>query len=184
MLFPPILILLDSPYANVRARATVILSRILHRIDSSILARTGLGEVIWTALIPNLSSLPPVTEMEDSLPLLRATYTASVTLARLWRPSLPERMALLDRLVRDGFIQGMLFAGDKIKVVQVQLESLDLLVREMGIYFVKHLKVSPFKGTRLMNSISYQSSHLSSQIPWEVITHHNFCYHCKSSKLF
>ena len=145
MLFPPILILMDSPYANVRARATIILSQVLARIDSSTLARTGLAEVIWTALIPNLSSLPPVTDMEDSLPLLRATYGALVVLARLWHPSVPNRMTFLDRVVRDGFLQGMLFAGHKIKVVQVQLESLGLLVREMGIYFVKHFKVSSLR---------------------------------------
>jgi len=37
----------------------------------------------------------------------------------------------------------MLFSGDKLRVAEVQLEALVLLVKEMGIYFAKHLKVPP-----------------------------------------
>ena len=33
-------------------------------------------------------------------------------------------------------------SGEKLKVIQVELESLDLIIHEMGIYFVKHLKVT------------------------------------------
>jgi hypothetical protein len=80
--------------------------------------------------------------MDVSVALLRSTYTTLVQLARLWYPSLPKRMSLLDKVVRDGFIQGMMFGGDKLKVAEVQLEALNRLVKEMGIYFVKHLKVS------------------------------------------
>lgn len=85
--------------------------------------------------------------------LLRITYISLVQLARLWYPSLPKRVSLLDKVVRDGFIHGMLFSGDKLRVAEVQLEALVLLVKEMGIYFVKHLKVSPFKGIFLTSSM-------------------------------
>ena len=126
----------------MRTRATYILSNILERIDASILARTGLAEVIWTAISPNLTSLPPVTNLEESVPLLRITYPTLISLARLWYQDLSKRVSLLDKLVRDGVIYAMLFSsGEKLKVVQVELESLVLLIHEMGIYFVKHLKV-------------------------------------------
>jgi hypothetical protein len=65
-------------------------------------------------------------------------------------------MSLLDKVIRDGFIQGMMFGGDKLKVAEVQLEALNLLVKEMGIYFVKHLKVSHSKGILLISSIRYR----------------------------
>jgi len=126
----------------VRTRATSILANILERIDESILARTGLAEVIWTAILPNLTSLPPITDLEESAPLLKITYPTLIKLARLWYPDLSKRVSLLDKLVRDGVIYAMLFSsGEKLKVVQVELESLDLIIHEMGIYFVKHLKV-------------------------------------------
>jgi hypothetical protein len=126
----------------VRTRATYILANILERIDASILARTGLAEVIWTAILPNLTSLPPITDLEESVPLLKITYPTLIKLARLWYPDLSKRVSLLDKVVRDGVIYAMLFSsGEKLKVVQVELESLDLIIHEMGIYFVKHLKV-------------------------------------------
>jgi hypothetical protein len=108
------------------------------------LTRTGLAEVIWSAITPNLSSLPPITDLLDSVALLKVTYTALIQLARLWHVSMPKRTPLLDKIVRDGVIQGMLFSGDKLQVAQVQLEALNSLVKEMGIYFVKHLKVCAF----------------------------------------
>jgi hypothetical protein len=141
LILPPILILLDSTHANIRTRATVILSNILERIDESILAKTGLTEVIWTAMFPNLTSLPPITDLEESVPLIKTTYPALISLSKLWHHSLQKRITLLDKMVREGVIYAMLFSGDKLKLVEVELESLDVLVQEMGIYFVKHLKV-------------------------------------------
>ena len=73
--------------------------------------------------------------------LLRVTYPTLILLSRLWHTELAKRMALLDKVVREGFVHAMLFSGDKLKIVEVELESLNLLVEEMGIYFVKHLKV-------------------------------------------
>jgi hypothetical protein len=133
--------LLDSSHADIRSEAIVVLLHILGRIDETILTKTGLAEVIWTAIAPNLSSLPPITDLQDSVALLQVTYKALIQLGRLWHVSLPKRVPLLDQIVRDGVIQGMLFSGDKLQVAQVQLEALDSLVKEMGIYFAKHLKV-------------------------------------------
>jgi Tti2 family len=141
-MLPPILILLDSSLANVRLRAVNILSNLLDRIDESILAKIGLVEVIWTAVIPNLASLPPVTDLDESVVLVRATYPTLIKLSKLWHPSLPKRVQLLDKLVRDGVIYAMSFCGDQLRIAQVELEALELLVNEMGIYFVKHLKVA------------------------------------------
>jgi Tti2 family len=138
------LILLDSSLPSIRLRAITILSNILDRIDESVLRKMGLAEVIWTALIPNLSSLPPITDLDESVLLIKATYPALIKLSKLWQPSLANRVQLLDKLVRDGVIYSMVFAADKLRVAQVELEALELLVNEMGIYFVKHLKVYIF----------------------------------------
>lgn len=120
----------------------MVLSNVLCRIDEAILTMTGLAEVIWSAMVPNLSSLPPVTDLNESVALLRVTYPTLIALAKLWYPNLASRTHLLDKLIRDGVIYSMLYSSsEKIQVVEVELESLNLLVQEMDIYFVKHLKV-------------------------------------------
>jgi len=132
---------LDSSHADVRARATVILSHFLDRLDSSTLAKTGLAEVLWAAVAPNLAALPPVTDLDDSVHLLKVTYPALISLAKLWHPSPRDRLPLWDKLVRDGVIYSMMYSGEKIKIAEVTLDALDLMIEEMRIHFVKHLKV-------------------------------------------
>lgn len=78
--------------------------------------------------------------------------------------------------MREGFIHAMLFSGDKLKIVDVELESLNLLVEEMGIYFVKHLKVGSSL-FRLMYSISFLLSPQSLQTPSAGIILHSSCRH-------
>ena len=91
--------------------------------------------------MPNLTALPPITDLKDSVTLLRVTYISLISLTRLWYPSPYKRARLLDKLVRDGVIYGMMFQGDKLEVACVELESLALIINEMGIFFVKHLQV-------------------------------------------
>jgi Tti2 family len=110
-------------------------------MDESMLAKTGLAEVFWTATVPNLSSLPPITEIDESTEILKYTYPTLIKLAKLWYPTLTKRIPLLDNLVRDGVLYGMLFAGKTLKVAEAELQSLLLVINEMGIHFVKHLKV-------------------------------------------
>lgn len=119
----------------------MVLSCVLERIDHSILEKTGLAEVIWAAILPNLTALPPITDLKDSVALLRVTYISLISLARLWYSSPCKRSRLLDKLVRDGVIYGMMFQGDKLEIARVELESLTLIINEMGVFFVKHLKV-------------------------------------------
>jgi Tti2 family len=110
-------------------------------MDETMLAKTGLAEVLWTAAIPNLSSLPPITEIDEAVQVLKCAYPTLIKLARLWYPTLAKRLSLFDKLVRDGVLYGLLFARKTLRVAEVELDSLLLLIDEMGIYFVKHLKV-------------------------------------------
>jgi Tti2 family len=110
-------------------------------MDEKMLAKTGLAEVLWTAAIPNLSSLPPITEIDESTQVLKYTYLGLIKLAKLWYPAVVNRLPLFDKLVRDGVLYGMLFASKTLRVAEVELDSLLMLIHEMGIHFVKHLKV-------------------------------------------
>jgi len=110
-------------------------------VDEAFLAKTGITEVFWQAISPNLSALPPITDLNESVALLSVTYPTLIALSRLWYTERVKRMFLLDKVVRDGFIHAMLFSADKLKVVAVEFQSLNLLIEEMDINFVKHLKV-------------------------------------------
>jgi hypothetical protein len=81
-------------------------------------------------------------------------------------------VVLLDKVIREGVIYAMLFSGDKLKLAQVELECLELLVKEMGIYFVKHLKVISFQRLTY-GSMLFQSSRLFLPTHLEVTIHHN-----------
>jgi Tti2 family len=133
--------LLDSTYATDRTKGTMILDNLCSVIDTSFLEKTGLGDALWKAVFPNLLYLPPVTDVNESVELLEVTYPTLIKLSRIWHPQLSARQTLLDSLVRDGVIYGMMYAGDTLRVTKVELESLRQLIQEMGIYFVKHLKV-------------------------------------------
>jgi len=136
------------------------------------MSKTGVAEMFWQSIVPNLSALPPITDLDESVALLKVTYPTLITLSRLWHSETPKRMELLDKVVRDGFIQAMLFSSDKLKVVDVEFDSLNLLIEEMGIYFVKHLKVRLTYHT-LIGSMSPRLSHLFSQIPLRAIIPRN-----------
>jgi hypothetical protein len=173
LILPPILILQDSTLPTVRFRSITILSNVLERIDETVLAKTGLAEVIWSALFPNLASLPPITDLEESLVLIKATYPALIKLSKLWHPSLSERIYLLDKLVRNGVIYAITFTGDKLQLAQIELEALESIIDEMGIYFVKHLKVSPLNFI-LTFSMLFHLFHLSLRIRLDRIIHPNY----------
>src|SRR5262245_60420187 len=128
LILPSMLTLLDSSHAKVRTHGTIILSNVLYLMDGSFLARTGLAELIWATVFPNLSSLPPITELNESVELLQVTYNALLELARLWHPCMDKRAPLLDKLVRDGVIYAMMFSGEQLRIAKVELESLRLIV--------------------------------------------------------
>lgn len=146
LLIPPLLTLIDSIDSPTKVRAISMLTAFLQRLTETpttrtLLERTGLVPVFWDAVMPCLSSLPPLTPTAHSIPLLRASYGCLLFLTRAReKANIRKRVELLDQLVRDGFLRGVKFADDNVHVVTVMTEKLERIIEEMGIWAVKHLK--------------------------------------------
>lgn len=151
LLIPPILTLLDDYYPPSKTRGCNILTALLKvlgqekisRGGNSLLTRTGLGPVMWDAVIPSLLALPPLTPQLHSIPLLHASYETLLYLSRSMtvnKPTQKEKAKLLDKVIRDGILNGMRFAGERVYVAQTLMVELSIVIEEMGIWAVRHLK--------------------------------------------
>ena len=141
---------------------------LLRRLEDSrcdLLLRTGMAGVLWDAVLPCLSYLPPLTPSSEAVPLLRAAYDCLLALAchghgpasgagtsAPGRSALAkagphgavaagasQKMAKLDVLVREGFLRGMSFADEHVAVVRVLVAALARIVAAMGVWALRHL---------------------------------------------
>ncbi|KAI5837405.1 hypothetical protein DFP73DRAFT_600974 [Morchella snyderi] len=141
LVVPPLLTLLDDPHPPTRTHAAHILAALLsHPQAPPMLARTGLGPVLWAAALPCVQALPPLTPAAAAVPLLRAGYGALVALARvLGAGRARERARLLGVLLRSGVLVGMRYAGEVVAVAEVLVRVVGVLAVEMGVWCVWHL---------------------------------------------
>ncbi|KAL9044302.1 MAG: hypothetical protein Q9214_002552 [Letrouitia sp. 1 TL-2023] len=142
LIIPPILTLLDDASVECKIRGCESLLSLLKKTHSSLLERTGLGEVFHNALLPLLLYLPTLTPEEESLPLLEVVYTTLIELARARHPADGQRhlrLKTLDQVFRYGILQGYSHAGEHVKIANLLLHKTTSMVHEMGIHFVKHL---------------------------------------------
>lgn len=141
---PPLLVLLDDTSPFVRARGLQVLMDILSKTPAKVLQQTGLDEVFEDTVIPTLLFLPNTTPLEESLQVLKPAYLALFKLGQVRFPTKkdqPNRMKFLDRIMRQGILQGFLHSRDNIAIVKLLLTQLVTLIEGMGIHAVKHLKV-------------------------------------------
>lgn len=141
---PPLLILLDDSSSFVRARGLQVLIDMLSKTPSKVLQQTGLDEVFEDTVIPTLLFLPNTTPLNESLQLLKPAYVALLKLGQVRFPSKSDqanKMKFLDRIMRQGIVQGYLHSRDNTAIVELLLTQLVPLVEGMGIHAVKHLKV-------------------------------------------
>jgi tRNA nucleotidyltransferase (CCA-adding enzyme) len=144
LVVPPILTLIDDDSPNYKAKGCELLAILLAATPPALLARTGLGEVFYDAMMPCLSYLPSLTPQDQSLHLLGETYPALIALSRVRYPSddnRKERMEMLDQVLRKGVLKGHFHCSDNVRITEFLVNQLRLLINEMGIWSVKHLKV-------------------------------------------
>ncbi len=153
---PPLLTILDSTITPIRSRALSILATFIPLLPAKTLIQTGLAEVFEDAVTPTLMFLPNLTPVDESVLLLDGAYQDLIVLgstlystepeASLKKKKLPEqeekRIKFWDRLIRKGILTGNAHANEHPAIVEVLLRHLSTIVSELGIYSVKHLKVS------------------------------------------
>lgn len=150
LIAPPLLALLDDSSLEYKIKGCNSLLILLEKCPSALLERTGLGEVFEDAVMPCLSCLPTLIEEPESLRVLGAAYPVLVQLALVRFPDDKKhaaRIKALDRMLRNGIVKGYAHAGEHVKIAELFVHQLTRLVNEMGLDFVKHLKVQSLQNT-------------------------------------
>ena len=144
LIIPPLLALIDDSSLKYKIIGCNSLLSLLRKCPTDLLERTGLGDVFENAVMPCLSYLPSLTEESDSLRILGAAYPVLIHLALVRFPDERKhaaRVKALDRVLRNGIMNGYTHAGDHVKIAELLIHQTTRLVNEMNIEFVRHLKV-------------------------------------------
>ena len=161
---PPLLALIDDTSTKYKVKGCNCLTMFLQQCPSLLLERTGLGEIFENAVMPCLLCLPSLTEEAESLELLKAAYPSLMSLAFVRFPDEKHKAAkvkALDKILRNGLLKGYTQAGEHVRTGKLLVNEMAILVRELGIDSVKHLKVPEehlWAGLRLIILEAYYSS--------------------------
>ncbi|KAK4462778.1 hypothetical protein QBC42DRAFT_326296 [Cladorrhinum samala] len=137
---PVLLTLTDDNSTPIRARGLRILTTFLTKFPPKTLDETGLNKVFEDAIIPTLSYLPSLTPVDESAKLLTPAYEALLALASKYTSSRKAKYALLDKILREGVLNGHFHAKDHLRIVQILNHQTVHILNEMGVHAVKHLK--------------------------------------------
>ncbi|KAL8799824.1 MAG: hypothetical protein Q9182_005619 [Xanthomendoza sp. 2 TL-2023] len=148
LIIPPLLTILDDVSVAYKIRGCQLLDILLTVTPSSLLERSGLGEVFHNTLLPYLLYLPTLTPEEESLPLLNATYNTLITLTQSRFPASfprsstanPQKIQTLSAIFRYGILKSHTHIGENVRVCELLMRKSANLVPAMGIHSVKHLK--------------------------------------------
>ena len=144
LIIPPLLALIDDTSIKYKVKGCNCLTMFLHQCPSLLLERTGLGEIFENAVMPCLMCLPSLTEEAESLELLKAAYPSLMSLAVVRFPDEKHQTAkvkALDRILRNGLLKGYTQAGEHVQIGKLLINEIAIVVKELGIDSVKHLKV-------------------------------------------
>ena len=144
LVIPPLLALIDDTSTKFKVKGCNCLTTFLQQCPSLFLERTGLGEIFENAVMPCLMCLPPLTEEAESLELLKAAYPSLISLAFVRFPDKKHQAAkvkALDKVLRNGLVKGYAQAGEHVRIGELLVNQIAIVVTELGIESVKHLKV-------------------------------------------
>ena len=144
LIIPPLLALIDDSSTKYKVKGCNLLAVFLKKCPSHLLERTGLGELFENAIMPCLMSLPSLTEEAESLQMLKAAYPALISLALVRFPGEKRpaaRIKALDKILRNGILKGYAYAGEHVQIAELLVNTMTILVNELGVESIKHLKV-------------------------------------------
>ncbi|UNI20373.1 hypothetical protein JDV02_006467 [Purpureocillium takamizusanense] len=141
-LFLPALLAFTTDYdAMVREKGLRFVSIFLHKLSARILKKSGVGDLLQDAIFPTLLSLPSVTPERQSAMLLRAAYPVFLQLAEADPdPNHRFKKNVLDKVLRDGILQGYYHAVEYATIVEILLHSAASVVSCLGLSSVRHLQ--------------------------------------------
>ncbi|KAK3688470.1 hypothetical protein B0T22DRAFT_154836 [Podospora appendiculata] len=142
LFIPVLLTLVDDSTTRVRRRGLVILADFLTKFPSKTLHDTGLAKVFEEAIFPTLSFLPSLTPEDECVQLLTPAFAALLCLASKQSTAKDTKAKdkLLDKILREGVIMAYFHAKSHVRVVEVLCQQTGLILDQMGIHAVVHLK--------------------------------------------
>lgn len=141
-LFTPVLLALaEDEEPEVKTRGLEILAQFIGSCPSEVLWTTGIGQIFQDVAFPALLYLPGISSEMESNQVLSPTYEVLIKLAeRHPDPKHRNKRQLLDRVLRDGVLDGYQHASQHAKVVETLLNYSILIINSLGIYATKHLR--------------------------------------------
>ncbi|KAI9874184.1 MAG: hypothetical protein M1830_010096 [Pleopsidium flavum] len=143
LIIPPLLTIVDDDLIEYKARGCELVVLLLRVTPPSMLSRTGVGEVFDDAIMPYLQYLPSLTPENQSIRLLDTAYPALITLTHsrfFGHSNVNARRRSLDKIVRQGILKGYYHANEHVKITELLVLQIPMLVDDMGIWSVTHLK--------------------------------------------
>ncbi|KAK3323541.1 hypothetical protein B0T19DRAFT_207757 [Cercophora scortea] len=143
LFIPVLLILVDDSTTRIRRRGLAILGCFLTKFPSKTLHDTGLAKVFEEAIFPTLSFLPSLTPEDECVQLLTPAFTALLCLASKQSTAAKDSKAkdkMLDKILREGVFMAYFHAKAHERVVEVLCQQTSLILAQMGIHAVVHLK--------------------------------------------
>ncbi|KAI8370530.1 uncharacterized protein BYT42DRAFT_582752 [Radiomyces spectabilis] len=136
---PIILIILDDYDLEFKRQGVKIFHCVLKNVDAAQLVNSGLDQVFFQALI---QCLPHVTD-ERGVELIRVAYPCVMDLVSLTRAEKSkERLTMFEKIMTEGIIVGLMYAGHKIKVLPILLQPIARLYKELRAIGVRYLKIT------------------------------------------
>ncbi|ORX52399.1 hypothetical protein DM01DRAFT_1336768, partial [Hesseltinella vesiculosa] len=137
-LIPPLLRIMDDPTVEYKLCGVTLLRKLIARLPATIIVQYGLDSVWMDSLFRCLSYM---TDNRD-FDLLNETYGCLMELILKTNPAASQkRDELLHKVLMDGIVVGLRFAGHKSNYVGLFLDVLVTLVVELDASIVPYINV-------------------------------------------
>ncbi|KAG8627867.1 hypothetical protein KVT40_003740 [Elsinoe batatas] len=163
LLVPPILSLIDDYEVPYKAKGCKLLTILLERTPSNLLAKTGLFDVFADALRPCFGYLPTLTADDDAVDLLKHVFPAYFALfktafQRAEGKADMKGTKFLDTIMHKGILAVYNHCPEHVSIISVVLRNLSVLQDMLGLESIKHLKSTiPMMTEILCNPFSVAS---------------------------
>ncbi|KAF2148911.1 poly A polymerase C-terminal region-like protein [Myriangium duriaei CBS 260.36] len=152
LLIPPLLSIVDDQEVVFKARGCELITLLLQKTPSNLLAKTGLFDVFDEALLPCFGFLPTLTAEHESANLLKHAFPALLALHTVRHPpntttpldAKPNEHSIrfLDALLRKGVFATYAHCSENVQISIVIIQNLCSINDALGLESVKHLKHS------------------------------------------
>ncbi|KAI8085031.1 uncharacterized protein BX664DRAFT_360823 [Halteromyces radiatus] len=137
-LIAPILRIVDDYDVTYKNHGVILLHGIVSKLDPMVITKFGLENVFIDALFKCLHYM---TDTRD-LALLTSAYSCLIDLIDKTKiVKTKERLLLFEKILTDGVVPGLRYAGDKSTFLLVLLPVIDRLAKELETLLVRYLKV-------------------------------------------